>query len=408
MQPGGEQKKQVDARRRPAAEGVFGISARERRGSSGQRVEQAGRARKHGVEGRGEPVYGKDHPDGAAQYDDTSHEDRHGIDEQSRQRDCAEGVRYEGCRGDARHEADDEGVREQVERPPAGMEQSAERHAPGEDGRDGDERELETDVAQPGGVPQQHPEAGGRQCVECDVLRRRGQCELEHRAHHGRPHGAGRESGRRDEQPDADRCEQVAHQVPAVQQRQPPQHEVDQCEDDARVQSRDGQQVRQPAARIDRAQLLRDAAPVARDHGAADGARIVPHPDPLHPLDSVQVQGAASSGQALDEGALRQPQRSGEPPACHQPAVTFRSAAKRPHRTPAADSLAGVEGRKAVGIEHYTVSRGVPGSVRRVAPRYGRRFGRGVASAFGGDTLDREFVSCVYTAGQRVRCVAEL
>ncbi len=31
------------------------------------------------------------------------------------------------------------------------MEQSAERHAPGEDGRDGDERELETDVAQPAG-----------------------------------------------------------------------------------------------------------------------------------------------------------------------------------------------------------------------------------------------------------------
>ena len=98
------------------------------------------------------------------------------------------------------------------------------------------------------------------------------QRRLQDRAHRRGPDGAGRKPRRRDEKPHGNGRQQVFQQVSPPEKRQPPQREIDQRENDPRVESRYGQQVRQPAPGVRRAEFGRDAAPLARRHVSTTAA----------------------------------------------------------------------------------------------------------------------------------------
>lgn len=134
------------------------------------------------------------------------------------------------------------------------------------------------------------------------------------------------------------------------EKRQPPQREIDQRENDPRVESRYGQQVRQPAPGVRRAEFGRDAAPLARRHGLDDGRSPGAHRQPGEPFDRPAVQARMPARKPFEKRPLRNPQGSGVAPPRHQAAIAFRTAAKRPHRAPAADALPGMQPRKRIGV----------------------------------------------------------
>lgn len=177
-----------------------------------------------------------------------------------------------------------------------------------------------------------------------------------------------------------------------AQQRQPPQHGVDEHEDDSRVESRHGQQVRKPAAGVAGAEFRGDAPPFAGRHGFDDGCGFGRHRQPGEAFDGGAVQSGGLLWQAFEDRPFRDPQRSGIAPPPHQEAEALRPASERPHRAPAAEAFAGPQVGERVDVEPDPGVGGVPMSVCGVAPCRHRSVGRGIAAPVGGKSFDGNFV----------------
>lgn len=265
---------------------------------------------------------------------------------------------------------------------------AAQRHRPQQNSRHGHERKLKTDVADPCRIPQQHAESGRSQSIQPHVFRSDGQRGLQQGAHHGGPHGAGRETGRGDIEPHRTYGQRIAHQMTAPQQRQPPQRQVGQEKNKARMQTRHSQQMRHAAARPGCAQPGRQTAPVGHRHGPQHGSGIVRRTDPLHPCGRTQMEPRIGIRPALKHPARGEVERPDETPPRHQPPVTLRTAPQGPHPTPAKDAVAAREHHGRIGPQHHPVGRRMPLRPAGEPPRPDHTVGRTVTSAAGGHPLD--------------------
>lgn len=157
-------------------------------------------------------------------------------------------------------------------------------------------------------MEEQHDEGYAGECVHPDVFRRRGQGELQDGEHQRGPDDAGRESRRGGIEPDEQDDRDIAQDVSVPEERQPPEQQVGEQKDDAHVQSRNGEQVRGPAARVGRTECRGERASIPGRHSVAEGLFVGRQGQTVEPCDGpfVQEQGEMLRGKLPVQGVAQQ------------------------------------------------------------------------------------------------------